>query len=91
MTTAVTARTRTGRSLVTGAEFDMLAAFCADEYGLDVLTRGVVHTADRWLASECGVAAVVVVGVEEVCQCVGAFGVAGVGPQIGPFVEQGGG
>ena len=27
--------TRTGRSLVTPAEFEMLAAFCADEYRLD--------------------------------------------------------
>ncbi|WP_367322816.1 hypothetical protein [Streptomyces sp. HUAS ZL42] len=35
MTTAIAAGTRTGRSLVTDAEFDMLAAFCADEYGLE--------------------------------------------------------
>ncbi|WP_258314835.1 transposase family protein [Streptomyces sp. Act143] len=30
---------------------------------LAVLSRSVVHTADRWLTAECGVAAVVVVGV----------------------------
>ena len=35
MTTALAAGTRTGRSLVPDTEFDMLAAFCADEYGLE--------------------------------------------------------
>ncbi|MFD9505039.1 glycine-rich domain-containing protein [Streptomyces mirabilis] len=35
MSTPVATETRTGRSLVTGTEFDMLAAFCADEYGLE--------------------------------------------------------
>ncbi|MDQ1045891.1 hypothetical protein [Streptomyces sp. V4I2] len=35
MTTAVDAGPRAGQSLVTDAEFDMLAAFCADEYGLE--------------------------------------------------------
>jgi hypothetical protein len=35
MTTAVTTESRAGRSLVTHTEFDMLAAFCADEYGLE--------------------------------------------------------
>ncbi|MET7907655.1 hypothetical protein ACFYS7_18770 [Streptomyces avermitilis] len=35
MTTTVAAGTRTGRSLVTDVEFDMLAAFCVDEYGLE--------------------------------------------------------
>ncbi|WP_405583244.1 hypothetical protein [Streptomyces sp. NBC_01092] len=35
MTTAVAAQPRTGRSLVTDTEFDTLAAFCADEYGLE--------------------------------------------------------
>jgi hypothetical protein len=34
MTTATA--TRTGRSLVSDAEFDMLAAFCADEYGQEL-------------------------------------------------------
>ncbi len=47
---------------------------------LGVLTRRVVHAADRWVAAECGVAAVVVVGVQEVCQGCCSFGVAGVGP-----------
>lgn len=56
---------------------------------LAVLTCQVVHTADRWVASECGVAAMVVVAVEEVGQGCGAFGVAGVWPLVGPFVEQG--
>ena len=35
MTTAVAITTRTGRSLVTNADFTMLASFCADEYGLE--------------------------------------------------------
>jgi len=35
MTTVVATESRTGRSLVTDPEFDMLATFCADEYGLD--------------------------------------------------------
>lgn len=35
MTTVVTAESRIGRSLITDAEFDMLAAFCAAEYGLE--------------------------------------------------------
>ena len=58
-------------------------------YALGVLPWSVVHAGDGWLAVECGVAAVVVVGVEEVCQGFGAFGVAGVRPLVGPFVEQG--
>ncbi|WP_340378697.1 hypothetical protein U5640_28275 [Streptomyces sp. SS7] len=33
--TTVATMPRTGRSLVTDAEFDTLAAFCADEYGLE--------------------------------------------------------
>ncbi len=34
--TAITAtESRTGRSLVTEAEFETLASFCADEYGLE--------------------------------------------------------
>ena len=33
------------------------------------------------MTAECGVAAVVVVGVKEVCQGLGEFVVAGVGPQ----------
>ncbi|MFD0427376.1 hypothetical protein ACFQ60_02105 [Streptomyces zhihengii] len=36
------------------------------EHGLGVLTRSVVDTADGRVSVECGVAAVVVVGVEEV-------------------------
>lgn len=35
MTTAVATTIRTGRSLVPDADFTMLAAFCADEYGLE--------------------------------------------------------
>ncbi len=56
---------------------------------LAVLTHSVVDTADGRVSAECGVAAVVVVGVEEVCQRVGPFPVRGVGLQVGPFVEQG--
>ncbi|WP_329217737.1 hypothetical protein OG352_16295 [Streptomyces sp. NBC_01485] len=33
--TAAVTKTRTGRSLVTDAEFETLAAFCASEYGLE--------------------------------------------------------
>lgn len=35
MTTSVATQSRTGRSLVPHADFDILAAFCADEYGLE--------------------------------------------------------
>ncbi|MFF4500195.1 hypothetical protein [Streptomyces sp. NPDC001401] len=35
MTTAVATKSRTGRSLVPADDFDMLAAFCTDEYGLE--------------------------------------------------------
>ncbi|MCZ4607253.1 hypothetical protein O3S80_26525 [Streptomyces sp. Lzd4kr] len=35
MPPAVSAEPRTGRSLVTNTDFDTLAAFCADEYGLE--------------------------------------------------------
>ena len=38
---------------------------------------------------ECGVAAVVVVGVEEVCQGCCALVVRGVGPLVGPLLGQG--
>ncbi|MFE7928524.1 hypothetical protein ACFU6S_07255 [Streptomyces sp. NPDC057456] len=33
--TTVTSQIRTGRSLVTDVEFETLASFCADEYGLE--------------------------------------------------------
>jgi hypothetical protein len=56
--------------------------------GLGVLTRSVVDTADRRVSVECGVAAVVVVGVEEVCQGFGPLGVRRVGPEVGPLVEE---
>ncbi len=54
-----------------------------------VSTRRVVDAADGWLAVECRVAPVVVVGVEEVRQGFGTFGVAGVRAHVRPFVEQG--
>ncbi len=47
---------------------------------LVVLTWSVVHTVDRWVSAECGVAGVVVVGVQEVCQGFGPLLVGGVGP-----------
>lgn len=43
---------------------------------LGVLTRSVVDAADRRSSVECGVAPVVVVGMQEVLQGIGAFGVA---------------
>lgn len=50
MTTAVASKTRTGRSLVTDAEFDMLASFCADEYGLErCVADRVIDQAGRLL------------------------------------------
>lgn len=39
------------------------------------------------MAAECGVAAVVVVGVEPVGECLAAVGFGGVGAGVGPFVE----
>jgi hypothetical protein len=56
---------------------------------LAVLTRRFVDAGDGWLSCECGVAAMVVVGVQEVCQGCGPFVVGGVEPLVGPFVEQG--
>ncbi|MFE7935292.1 hypothetical protein ACFU6S_42530, partial [Streptomyces sp. NPDC057456] len=37
---------------------------CSELWALAVLSRSVVYTADGWLAAECGVAAMVVVGVQ---------------------------
>lgn len=56
---------------------------------LGVLTRRVVDAADWWFASECGVASMVVVGVQEVAERLGALAVCGVGPDVGPFLGQG--
>ena len=39
--------------------------------------------------SDGGVYSVMVVGVEPSCKCSGAVGLAAVGPDVGPFVEQG--
>lgn len=49
---------------------DVLATDPGGEWtmALDVLTRRVVDAGDGRVSVECGVAAVVVVGVEEVCQ-----------------------
>ena len=55
---------------------------------MGVLTRSVVDAADGRGSVECGVAAVVIIGVEEVCQGFGALVVRCVGPQ-GPLVEEG--
>ena len=41
------------------------------------------------MAAECGVAAVVIVGVQPDDEFVAAFGVAAVEPRVGPFVGQG--
>lgn len=69
-------------------DWDNLPRNLQSRYRLVVLTRSVVHARDGWVAAECGVAAVVVVGVQKVCQGCGPCGVAGVGPLVGPFVEQ---
>lgn len=42
------------------------------------MTRSVVYTADEWLTSKRRMASVVVVDVREVCQGIGAFGIAGI-------------
>lgn len=60
-----------------------------NKLSLAVMTRRVLDAADGWLAVECGMAPVVVVGVEEVRQGFGAFGMAGVRAHVRPFVEQG--
>lgn len=54
-----------------------------------VLTCRVVHATDGWLTVKCGVAPVMVVGVQEVLQSFGALGVAGVRAHVRPLVEQG--
>jgi hypothetical protein len=41
------------------------------------------------LAAECGVAAVVIVGVQPGSELLAAFGVTGVEAGVGPFVGQG--
>ncbi len=41
------------------------------------------------MAAECGVAAVVIVGVQPAGELGAAFGVAAVKPCVGPFVGQG--
>ena len=40
------------------------------------------------MAAECGVAAVVIVGVQPVGKLDAAFGVASIKPRVGPFVGQ---
>jgi hypothetical protein len=49
----------------------------------------VVDTGDGWSAVEGGVSAVVVVGVEECGECVGAVLAAGEGACVDPFVGHG--
>jgi hypothetical protein len=44
------------------------------EHALAVLSREVGDAAGRWFAGECGVAAVVIVGVEPVWEGFAAFG-----------------
>lgn len=56
---------------------------------LAVLTRQVGYAVCRCGAFECGVAAVVIVGVEEVGEGRDAFALAGVGAGVGPFLLQG--
>src|SRR3984893_1309596 len=55
---------------------------------LDVFRREVGDAGDGCV-SDGGVHSVMVVAVEEVRKCSGAVAVAGVGPDVGPFVEQG--
>src|SRR5690349_8445786 len=58
-------------------------------HALGVLTCEVGDAAGGWVACECGVSAVMVVGVQPVWQGSAAFGVGAVGLGVGPFVEQG--
>lgn len=55
---------------------------------LDVLTREVGDAAGGWLALECGVSAVVIVGVEPGGVCLAPLGLAPVCLRVGPFVQQ---
>ena len=55
---------------------------------LVVFGREVGNAADGWV-SDCGVHAVMVVAVEPVRKRPGSVRLAGVGPDVGPFVEQG--
>ena len=49
----------------------------------------VRYRAGGWLAAECGVGAVVIVGVQPGGELGAAFDVAAVEPDVGPFVGQG--
>ena len=61
----------------------------AQEVALGVLTRQVGDAGGGRLSAECGVAAVMVVPVQEVWIGGGALGLAGVRVGVGPFLEQG--
>ncbi|GGK25254.1 hypothetical protein GCM10011583_66570 [Streptomyces camponoticapitis] len=53
------------------------------------MIREVGDAAGGWLALECGVSAVVIVGVEPVGVCLASFGLGAVGLRVSPFVEEG--
>jgi hypothetical protein len=53
--------------------------------GLAVGVWGVVDAADGWVAAECGVRSVMVVQMQPAVEGGGAFGVAGVGADVGPL------
>lgn len=52
------------------------------------MPREVGDAAGGWVASECGVAAMVIVGVEPLGQCLAAVGFGSVGLGVGPFIEE---
>jgi len=62
---------------------------CADAGALDVLSTQVGYAVGWCFASECGVAAVMIVGVEERLVGGDALALAGVGHGVGPFLGQG--
>jgi hypothetical protein len=56
---------------------------------LAVMPRSVVDAADGWVAAECGVGAVIVVGVQPAVKRRAAVAVGLIRLGVGPFFEQG--
>src|SRR5476649_1887762 len=71
------------------AQMDQISVRRNTTVNLGVLTTKVRYTVGGWLASECAVAAVMIVGVDEPGVGGDAFGLAEVEPGVGPFLAQG--
>src|SRR5699024_4607869 len=61
----------------------------AHDCELDVVPTEVGYAAGWWVALQRGVAAVMIIGVEEGGELCEALGFAGVGARVGPFLFQG--